>query len=152
LATTDLVKGAFFCKEMPIEKVPEFEKHIAPYESFIWPLDMMKRDFVNVKTVLGNIRDCSSGERVLVLAGGEDKLMGVKLMQQMANTYRAGHLRLATEKAIDVKRKYGGKDSKLTEAEQGVRFGIVEGAGHHLQNDLQWKDGAMKLLDFHERL
>lgn len=44
------------------------------------------------------------------------------------------------------------KDSGLTEAEQGVRFGVIVGADHHLQSDLQCKDGAMKLPDFHERL
>lgn len=152
LASTALVKAAFFCERMPMARVQEFEKVMAPYESYMWPLEMMRPDFVNVKNVLGSIKDWSYGERVLVMAGGEDKLMGVRLMQQMASRYRAGYSQLVAETKIDVEREDGGDGSESIDAGQGVRFCVVAGAGHHLQNDVQWEDGAVKLRDFYEQL
>lgn len=36
------------------------------------------------------------------------------------------------------------------DAGRAVQMELVEGAGHHLQNDVQWEDGASKLLSFYK--
>lgn len=54
-----------------------------------WPIGMMF-SFINVTEVLKNIIGwrSESRDRVLVIAGENDKLMGVALMQRMAVDYR----------------------------------------------------------------
>jgi hypothetical protein len=42
----------------------------------------------------------------------------------------------------------GGEDTTAN----GTRVTWVPGAGHHLQNDVQWQVGAEKLLAFYEQL
>lgn len=118
----------------------KFEKGMPEYESMLFPLGMMF-PFVDIPRVLGNIRGwaCSNGSRVLVVAGEKDKLMGGSLMERLAGLYR---------KSFFVERTM-----KLEEIHQvPVTFEVVEGSGHHIQNDLYWEDGARKILKFLEQL
>ncbi|TXT04795.1 hypothetical protein VHUM_04063 [Vanrija humicola] len=66
------------------------------------------------------------GRRVLVLAGDEDALMTPEVTRETAAYYALA----------------GGD----------VRTEFVQGAGHHLQNDVQWEDGAARLLDWFHTL
>ncbi|KAF2838796.1 alpha/beta-hydrolase [Patellaria atrata CBS 101060] len=134
LSSRRLVKQAFFCDAYPDERVDEFAKEMSYYESYLWPIGMMFGSFVNVKNILQQIVGWGIGERVLILAAENDRLMSVEQMQRAADTYRTGVTDLVGTKKLETKR-------------QGVRFGLVRGAGHHLQNDLQWEDGAEKFLD-----
>ena len=71
------------------------------YESLIWPSEMMRR-IVDTKKVLANLNGgASSGQNVLVMAGRRDKLMGTKLMKEMADEYRSSHRELVTAKRMD---------------------------------------------------
>ena len=64
------------------------------------------------------------------MAGSQDKLMTPKVTRETAAFYREA---AATARGSD----------------DAVQMEVVEGAGHHLQNDVQWEDGAARLLDFY---
>jgi pimeloyl-ACP methyl ester carboxylesterase len=116
------------------------------FESMLWPLGMMF-PFVNVQNVLRSIVGWRHGQsRLLVIAGGKDTLMGVPLMEKMAAAYRFTLSKifqtLPTSSMVD------SQDSQRP----GVEFAVVEGSGHHLQNDLQREECAGKLLEFIDQL
>lgn len=64
------------------------------------------------------------------MAGSEDKLMNARETEDLTALYRS------VEKPGSSK----------------VQMEFVEGAGHHLQNDVQWEDGAAKLFQFYQKL
>lgn len=70
------------------------------------------------------------------MAGTGDRMMTVPVTKQTAAFYRE-----ASEGKTE------GEDVK-----NGVRLAFVEGAGHHLQNDVTWEDGAEKLLNFYRKI
>lgn len=129
---------------------------MSEFESLTWPLEMMF-PFVNVRNVMNNILGWGSAMkgRLLVLAGGEDKLMSPKLMRRMAEQYCQGFEMLSRSKPLGPRVDSLPLD-KIADGEEifsgPVRFGIVKGAGHHFQNDLQWEDGASQVLTFIEQL
>lgn len=155
LSSTTLVHRAFFSPAFPVARVKEFETHMPAFESILWPLGMMF-PFVNTRNVLKNLLGWStaSKERVLVLAGSEDALMGVKLMLRMAKHYRKAFTVLVRQKHLraDLVEAETEIEDKDGSSGRGVRFGVVDGAGHHMQNDLQWEDSAQQLLSFVEQL
>ena len=92
----------------------------------------------------------SSGQKVLVVAGRRDKLMGTKLMKEMADEYRDAHRELVGEKKLNVE----GRETSLGQretAEQGVRYVELD-AAHHMQNDVGWEEGAERLAEFWAQL
>lgn len=127
LSSTKLVHQAFFCPEFPVEEVRPFERLMSEYESYLWPVNIMYR-FVDAKRVLLACRG-----QLLVLAAERDRLMALPLMKRTSEEYKQAAKELA-------------EDKKVSASEQAVQFKIVERSGHHLQNDLQWKDAAAKLL------
>jgi hypothetical protein len=135
-----------------VEEVKKFENLMPEYESLVWPLGMMF-SFVNVENVLRNILGWSheTKERILVIAGENDALMGVELMRNMAADYRQQFIKFMRslwggqfEGSVDMK---AGSDDQ-----QGVRFDVIRDSGHHVQNDLHWKDCARTILGFLDRL
>ncbi|KAL1404860.1 hypothetical protein Q8F55_008471 [Vanrija albida] len=64
--------------------------------------------------------------RILVLAGDEDALMTPEITRETAAYYALAGAEVTTE--------------------------FVSGAGHHLQNDVQWEEGAERLLDWYRAL
>lgn len=123
-----LTRRAFFGDSFPLSAVIPFQQRTNRYESYLWPFSMM-RPFASASSVLEHV-DSQAAARVLVMAGSQDKLMTPEVTQETAAFYR--------EAAATAR---GGDDA--------VRMEIVEGAGHHLQNDVQWEDGAVKLLGFY---
>ena len=89
------------------------------------------------------------------MAGSEDKLMTPEVQFNSAKTYRDEFVAMVEEKRIEASDeeiiKTDGENS-LDDAGHGVRLAFVPGAGHHLQNDVQWKVGAEKLLAFLRQL
>ncbi|KAK5634278.1 hypothetical protein RRF57_009992 [Xylaria bambusicola] len=145
-----LVKQAFFSKDYPEDKLAEFHSHGNRYESFLWPLGMMRR-FVDPKNVLQSIAGWGSGNRLLIMAGTTEKLMTKPIQEKAAETYRTAFSELvrdtklkAQDEAIHVLPGEGGMDN----AGHGVELAWVPDAGHHLQNDTTWETGAAKLLMF----
>jgi hypothetical protein len=146
------VHKAFFSPEFPTIEVRKFEKLLPEYESMAWPIGMMF-SFINVTTVLKNIVGWKgeNGDRILVIAGEKDKLMGVTLMQRLAADYR-----LAFTKSIGALLVSDSKSEietdKAKDRSNGVAFGVVERSGHHIQNDLYWENSAQQILEFVEHL
>lgn len=145
-----LIRRAFFSDGYPESKLVEFRRLLNRYESLRWPMTMMY-PFVDPRRLLGNISGWAKGDRLLVMAGTEDKLMTKDIVHDTAATYRA-----ATADMISRGRLEGDnspvhpiqEDSLGDSAGHGVRLAWVPGAGHHLQNDSQWRVGAEKLLSF----
>lgn len=128
LSHPKLTQRAFFGDKFPLSAVIPFQRHMNRYESYLWPFGMMY-SFTSPSNILSHIRnDGASGEKVLVMAGTQDKLMTVPVTEKTATFYREA-----------------GNDKR-----DGVRLRFVEGAGHHLQNDVQWEDGAEKLFEFYK--
>ncbi|KAK1965809.1 alpha/beta-hydrolase [Colletotrichum sublineola] len=149
-----LVKQAFFGDQMPESAVLRFQKHANRYESFLWPISMM-RPFSSAANVISSIAGWGSSERIMVLAGTQDKMMTHHIMSNLAAFYRKGFEELVSGKKLDAKVEAvkpldgeGGDDDQGS----GVRLAWVPGAGHHLQNDAMWEVGAKKLRDFYEQL
>ncbi|CAK9784491.1 alpha/beta-hydrolase [Cutaneotrichosporon oleaginosum] len=82
----------------------------------------MMRPFAKASQILAKV----SSRSVLVMAGSEDALMTPDVTRATAAFYRA--------------------ESKEVQLE------FVEGAGHHLQNDVQWTDGAQRLFMWYQTL
>jgi alpha-beta hydrolase superfamily lysophospholipase len=123
LSHPELTRRAFFGDSFPATDVVPFQRRMNRYESFWWPLTMM-RPFASAQAVLAGIENKGAKTTVLVMAGSQDALMDARVTRETTAFYRA---------ASD---------------EENVRIEFVNGAGHHLQNDVQWEDGAAKLLDF----
>lgn len=104
------------------------------YESLIWPLQVMFRGYIDTHRVLLN---CN--QQLFVLAGENDRLMRLPLMEQTAAEY--------TMALGELERDMGITPGKGTGR---VDFDEVEGSGHHLMNDLQWMEGAEILEEWFE--
>lgn len=122
LSSSELVKGAFFCPSFPLAQVRPFEKLLSETESYVWPVNIMFRGFIDTRRVLMGCK-----RRVFVLAGELDRLMRVEFMERMAAEYR-GALRGMERDGGDVRGKVG--------------FEVVRGSGHHVMNDLRWEEGV----------
>ncbi|KAK8862765.1 Alpha/Beta hydrolase protein [Apiospora arundinis] len=150
-----LIRQAFFSEEYPEEDLLEFQQHMNRYESFWWPTGMLA-PFVNVKKLLRNITGWNgSSDRILIMAGTGDKLMTRDVQIQAAQTYRSAVSDMVGAKKLEPDdapvRKLEGEGGK-DDSGQGIRLAWVPGAGHHVQNDVQWKVGAAKLLSWLEQL
>lgn len=164
LSHPKLVRSVFFSDEQTDEYIEEFHKLGSPYESFWWPLAMGYR-FVNPLKVLKSISGWGTAngnvkqDRVLILAGGGDKIMTHDEMVKLAGFYRGAWRGLAEGKKLDTDTSSEAEtvvaipgEGGLDTSGQGVRHVVVPRAGHHLQNDVQWEIGARKLLEFYEQL
>ncbi|KAH8830747.1 Alpha/Beta hydrolase protein [Flagelloscypha sp. PMI_526] len=95
LSSTRLVRNAFFTRAKPDNEVKDFEQYLSECESMWWPIAYMNR-YTKVENILSRIAGWGSlvrgnvSQRILVVAGTEDKLMGVTLMEQMVSEYREG--------------------------------------------------------------
>lgn len=124
----------------------------------------------------GKLEGKREKERMLVIAGEEDRIMTQDIMQRLANWYRAAYERLVMGKKIDgldvVRRNVMGEDVMMMDdttvvagheegdgkdmgdhsSNMGVMYAVVPGAGHHCQNDAGWEVGARKVLEFYRGL
>ena len=165
LSSTRLVRRAFFSPSFPDSEVRNFEQWMSHYESLAWPIGMMRR-FTSIESTLRHVSGWRSGsDRVVVIAGGKDRLMSVKLMRRIVVEYHDGAGRMALtgvdnqSSAEEVtKPEYVADDVELDDGQDvvsrgnGVRFCAVGGAGHHLMNDLQLERGAEMLVEFLKQL
>ncbi|PWW77671.1 alpha/beta-hydrolase [Tuber magnatum] len=141
LSSTALVHNAFFSRAFPLQEVRELERTMPEYESMRWTVSMMTK-FVSAERVIGNILPTlKGGRRVLVVAGGEDKLMNGVIMQRLAAWYRVAW------ESIRGKGEQGVEEEASAEV---VRYGVVEGSGHHVMKDCMWEVGAEMVLEWLE--
>lgn len=145
LGTPSLVQRILFGDVVPMHsiindfmpKMAEFE--VLPFSSFrfklagshaqrlAWPFQMIFKSFASCRRILANMR----GGHVLIIAGSQDKSLGPIISNRTAG--EAGEA--APEPPI---------------VGEGPTCGyrIVNGAGHHLQNDVQRDEGARYVLDW----
>jgi pimeloyl-ACP methyl ester carboxylesterase len=128
-----LVRRIFFSNKLPEPSLAQFVSRVNRYESYLWPFSMLT-SFADPVRVLERIRN-DAPRKVLVLTGSEDKLMTAPVMERLGMFYReaAGELGYAA-------------------ADEAAEVAFVEGAGHHLQNDVGWEEGANKLLGFYDNV
>jgi len=155
LSTPASVRKAFFGDEFPVEGVKEFEKWMPEYESSGWPGGMTKRNWIDVSSVLRNIDGLGSGtgaSRVMAMAVEDDKLITVEMVQRTARDYREALSKMVKEKRIDAfaEVEVQGEDimGVIVERKAGVTVVVVEGGGHHVQNDVQADNAAEALKRF----
>lgn len=159
-----LVYNAFFGPEYPFEKVKEFRKWMANYECMWWPysmggsgLSIKSRKWLSPTDILRHVVHWEGHEdKVQIMIGSGDLMMG-GTEDRMASEFREAIKVLAEEKKIDVpveleKKKVEQVDRCVTEESQGgVRTVTVAKAGHHTQNDVQWKEACEALRRFAEQ-
>lgn len=156
-----LTRRVFFSDAVSDSYVAKFQKHINAYESFLWPLGMMV-PFANAAAVIRRITgwDRGNGQRILVLAGGRDRLMTMDVMEKLAGFYRQSFRLLSRTKKLDAVDGVKGQTEEEENSEErgvdndgdGVRLCVVPSAGHHMQNDAEWEVGAERLVTFYRQL
>ena len=117
------------------------------------------RIWLSATDILRNIVDWRGPhDKVMVMIGTEDKMMrGTE--GRMTQEFRDGIKLLQSEKKLDSSVDVDEKlirevmDKYVTEVRQGgVRLVEVKNAGHHTQNDAQWKEAAGALRRFAEQV
>ena len=159
LSTPSLVHGRFFGSQYPISSVPEFMKWMPFYESMGWPTGQMgsflgwirgRNQWLDINKIVPNILDARSDEKkdaVCVMVGDQDVLMDLKMSQQSAAGYREAMNPDSDAKKLEaLETSTNSVNGTTIEAAAGVRLVVVQGAGHHLQNDVQRDAGAEALL------
>lgn len=164
-----LVRRIFFSPSYPESSLMDFWAHGSRFEAFFWPFSMMY-NFASpakvLRAVLGGER---GGDRVMVMTGTRDVIMSGDIMRDLGEVYRREMGLMGEGKKVDTNdgdreedgqemlevgravRRLEGQGGEDTTA-NGTRVTWVPGAGHHLQNDVQWQVGAEKLLAFYEQL
>jgi pimeloyl-ACP methyl ester carboxylesterase len=139
LSTVRLAQRAFFGPDKLRDEVAEFMKWSADYEAIQWPFASFGRKkngiyhWLAPEDIVNSISSWkTNAERILVLQGSADVLME-GTQDRMVREYR------------DACRKV--MDSEANQA-SGVRSVLIQRGGHHIQNDVQWREGAAALLDW----
>ena len=160
LPTTVHVRRLFFSPQYPNDKLEDFNQYLAESESMVWVLGMIPKfaDFQIVvqRSIIGLGGSEPKGERILILVGEHDVLMDVQMMRRLAMRYRDAVKQSIGENGESHVGSDGANQAD-TEAYtenrgDGVRTVVVKGAGHHVQNDLQWEVGAQRVADFLQQL
>lgn len=166
LNTDVLVRNAFFGHEFPMDRVRGFRRWMANYECMWWPFGMAGRGWSVKNKVWLDVRDILGGllgwegkrDKVMVMIGGEDRMMG-GTEGRMCWEFREGIEQLQREKKLETEIDCDEKvdrevmDRYVTEERQGgVRLVEVKNAGHHTQNEVQWKEAAEALRRFAEQV
>jgi hypothetical protein len=100
LSHPNLTRRVFFSEGLSDAYVIKFQERISAYESFLWPLGM-GMPFVKTEKMLPRITSRGSGQSILVLCGGLDKIMTLPIMEKLANTYRTAYTNLVQQKKLD---------------------------------------------------
>jgi pimeloyl-ACP methyl ester carboxylesterase len=165
LSTPRLVYGRFFGSQFPMSSVPEFMSWMPYYESMGWPMGQMggfwawlrgRPKWLDIQRIISNISGANTTDHkdaVCVMVGDQDVLMDLKMCEQSAAEYREALRENTVSKRLDSASKSSSslgssiKGTKMESAD-GVCHVVVEGAGHHLQNDVQRDAGAEAWLQF----
>jgi hypothetical protein len=136
LSHPTLIRRAFFAGDVSDAYLLEFQERGSRYESFWWPLTML-RQYAQPERILRQVdNESSSGSKMLLMTGTEDKLVTPATTVRLGGVYKAAAERVWGEKT----------------PEGTVEIVLVKKAGHHLQNDTVWLDGAKVLAEFHGKV
>lgn len=160
-----LVRNAFFGPEYLVEKVPEFRRWMSNYECMWWPYSMGGRGFgitsrvwLTPADILRNVTHWSGHEdKVMVMIGTEDVMMGGtegRMVSEFQDAIQGLQQEKKIELAVQLEKKTVQKmDQYVAEERQGgVRLVEVKNAGHHIQNDAQWREACDSLRRFAEQI
>lgn len=156
LANTSQVKGSFFTPDTPWADVQHLERLLSPYESFAWPLQGLF-PFVNAQNVIASITGwrrrsdlmsgtttssttSTEGSRFLVIAGEHDVLCTPVVLEDAANRYRKAFQQVLERGKLD--------EARNAARDDGVRFMVIPGVAHHIQNHAEWQRGADEILNW----
>lgn len=154
LATTQQVHDAFFSPLTPTSVVKQLERLLSPYESMLWPMQALFR-FVTGPDVICSIdwtarrsagRESGVRPHFLILAGELDVLCTPTILNDAAVRYRDAFRQCVKVGKLDGVSEEDLHDGSDKEEEDGVRFRVVKGLGHHLQNHVEWERGAEEIL------
>jgi len=155
------VHRLLFSPGYPNDKLENFTRYLSESEAIIWVLGLILEftDFriVVQRGIIGLKGGAPDREKILILAGELDVMMDVRMMRCLAKRYRDAVRHVMNENAeVDVSSNVGyevRREEVYTEDRRdGVRMVVVKGAGHHVQNDLQWEVGAQRVADFLQQL
>ncbi|KAF1965283.1 alpha/beta-hydrolase [Bimuria novae-zelandiae CBS 107.79] len=163
LATVPQIHEAFFTAETPIAHVQRFASLLSAYESMLWPVQALFA-FVTGPDVLSSItgwgrpsratessqkEDASSepSERLLVLAAEKDVLCTPSVLEDAAQRYSLAYKNMVSSGEIK-----GVVSTQREIRDNGVRFRVVKGLAHHLQNHEEWEKGADEVRRWLEQL
>ena len=79
---------------------------------------------------------------MLMLAAEKDVLCTPAILEDAARRYQHSYQELVRSKKVD----------GFVTGEVGVRFAIVSGLGHLLQNELEWEKGVQEIYSWVEQL
>lgn len=162
LSSERLVHGAFFGDKFPLSETKAFKQWMPFYEAMWWPMSMMGNfmawwrgasRWLSTEDILRNISGNAqhpSNDRICVMVGDQDVLMDLDMCRRQVAEYRKGltemkHLQSSARPAVHSDEAMDGVSVKSAD---GVRMVVVPGAGHHVQNDVQYSKAAEALLDF----
>ncbi len=123
LSSTQFVKNAFFAPSIPLSTVRAFEPLLSEYESLLWPVQIMRKGYVDCHRVLLNC-----GLKMLQLGAEHDRLNRIDLVERSAAEYTIALGELTRDMGKEwIERKSQGRAC--------VDFDEVEGSGHQMMND-----------------
>ncbi|KAK7187652.1 hypothetical protein DPSP01_004488 [Paraphaeosphaeria sporulosa] len=162
LANVEQVKDAFFTAETPLRHVESFAKLLSPYESMLWPMQALNA-FVTGPDVLSSITGwvrrgfvpstspsdkpvSEPSQRLFILAAQRDVLCTPTILEDAARRYR----RAFRDMSLDNRLVFA--QEQQDEEVDGVRFRVVDGVAHHMQNHEEWGKGADEVQKWLEQL
>lgn len=163
LATTKQVRDPFFTQSTPMPVVKALERILSPYESMLWPVQALS-PIVTGPDVIQSITgwkprqpkqvaesESSVAPRLFVLAAEFDILCTPPLLRDAAQRYRAAFLESVRLRKLDgLPEQIGHSEDDKSGESNGVKFEVVKGVAHHLQNHVEWEKGAEVVLDWVE--
>ncbi|KAF5847456.1 hypothetical protein GGP41_000220 [Bipolaris sorokiniana] len=166
LATTKQVRDPFFTASTPWPVVQALERLLSPYESMLWPMQALF-PIVTGPDVIQSIigwkpkqpaksnadKKASVVSRLFVLAAEFDVLCTPSVLLDAAKRYRTAFIDCVRRKKLDgMSEDFIDTASDESAECNGVKFEIVKGVAHHLQNHVEWEKGAEALLDWVKEL
>lgn len=101
----------------------------------------------------GAEKKTSVAPRLFVLAAEFDVLCTPSILRDAAYRYRTAFQDSVRLRKLDgISEHTGHAEDDKSEESNGVRFEIVKGVAHHLQNHVEWGKGAEVVLDWVEEL
>jgi len=161
LPTAVHVHRLLFSPGYPSDKLEDFTRYLPESEAIIWVLGLILEftDFriVVQRSIVGLKGGAPDGERILILAGELDVMMDIQMMRRLTKRYRDAVRHVMGENAqghvsSDVGYEAEREEAYTEDRGDGVRMVVVKGAGHHVQNDLQWEVGVQRVVVFLQQL
>jgi hypothetical protein len=129
LSSDTLVQDAFFSQAFPLDEARQFAQRMTKYDEALY--GCVEHSPEHSRTWHLN------ASRILVMPATEDKLMAVRLMENLAGEYRAGIKRRNSQQKVKAAKELPTRsrisDHVKQDLEAGSAMVVFQGAGHHMQ-------------------